>query len=274
VERLPTVRAAESLANLRQEIARAAGFTAPVQELLGASMDHLPKEFFPPATHEEIPEDRLADRVRELEGLSPNDLRLSLQVQADQLSLQEFQELLEPYRSQNPSLGQMPVETMRRLVAMLDIHLDNRGVCDFIQRYRTGKFLVISPVVGEVWNLLPHEDRLQLLERDNAGMDIAQMARHLAKLLFTHEYQMLDNTESQMAIVISPLYQNLVQRLTRLGLQDGEPRIMPLNHAVTGLVLAMEESPRERRGEKLDQIRRLIGETIGLSEQDLAPLRA
>jgi len=36
----------------------------------------------------------------------------------------------------------------------------------------------------------------------------------------------------------------------------------------------MEESPREGRGEKLDQIRRLIGETIGLSEQDLAPLRA
>jgi hypothetical protein len=273
-ERMPAAKVAECLAGIRRDIAQAAGITAPLQELLGASMDQLPKEFFPPATYGEIPEDRLADRIRQLEDLSLKDLRLSLQVQADQLSLHEFQELLEPCRSHYPSLGQMPAETMRRLVATLDIHLDNRQVCDFIQRYRTGKFLVIPPITCEVWNLLPHEARLRLLERDNAGLDIAQMARHLAKVFLSQEYQMLDNTESQVAIVISPLYQNVVQRLTRLGEENGEPRIMPLNHAVTRLVLAMEESPREGRAEKLDQIRRLVGETIGLSEQDLAAPKA
>jgi len=274
VERLPAAEAAESLASLRQKIAQTAGFTAPVQELLGASMDQLPREFFPASSQEEIPEDRLAQRLRQLEKLSLRDLRLSLQVQTDQLGLREFQELLDPYRSQYPSVGHMPVEALRRLVATLDIHLDDRGLCDFIQRYRTGKFLVMPPITGEVWNLLPHEDRLQSLERDNDVMDVAQMARHLAKILFSHEYQMLDNTESQIAIVISPLYQNLVQRLTRLGEENGEPRIVALNRTVTGRVLAMEESPREGRAEKLDQVRRLIGETLGLSEQDMAALTA
>ena len=270
LERLPGAEAVERLANLRQEIVRAAGFSSPVQEFLGASMDLLPREFFPAAIHEKIPEDRLAERLREIESLSLQDLRLSLQVQSDQLSLQEFQELLGPTRSQYPSVGQMPVDELRRLVATLDIHLEDRGVCDFIQRYRRGKFLAIPPITGEVWNLLPRLDRLRLLQRDNAEMDIAQMARHLAKILLSHEYRRLDTTEAQLALVLSPRYQNLVERLTRLGGENGDPKIVALNHAVTEMVLTMEESPREGRAEKLDQIRRFIGETIGLSEQDLA----
>lgn len=272
--RLSAAEAMERLASLRQEITRTAGFSTPVQELLGASMELLPKEFFPPASHEEIAEDRLAERLRQVESLSLQDLRLSLRAQADHLSLQEFQELLEPYRSQYPSLGQMPVETLRRLVATLDVCLEDRGVCDFIQRYRTGKFLAVPPITGEVWNLLPHEDRLRLLERDNADMDIAQMARHLGKIFLSHEYQILDTAESQLAIVLSSRYQNLVERLTHLGEENRQPKIVALNHAVTGLVLTMEESPREGRSEKLDQIRRLIGEALGLSEQDLAAPRA
>ena len=105
-------------------------------------------------------------------------------------------------------------------------------------------------------------------------MDIAQVARHLAKLLFSHEYQMLDDTVSQFTIVISPLYQNLVDQLTRLAEEIGEPRIVGLNRTVTGLVLAMEESPREGRAEQLDQIRQFIGQTLGLSAQDMVALRA
>jgi len=274
MEQLPAAEAAERLASLHQEIAQAAGITAPVQELLGASMELLPKQLFPPATHEEIPQDQLAERLRQLGNLSVHDLRLGLQAQTDQLSLREFQEVLEPYRSQYPSLGQMPVEALRRLVAMLDVHLENRSLCDFIRRYRTGKFLAMTPITGEVWSLLPHADRLQLLERDNAVMDIVQMARHVAKILFSHEYQMLDDTASQAAIVVSPGYQDLAQRLTRLGEENGEPRIVALNRTVTGLVLAMEESPREGRAEVLDHIQRLIAEALGLSRQDMAALRA
>lgn len=268
VDRLPAVKGAERLASIRRDIAQAAGFMVPVEELLGASMQVLPREFFPSSERQEMPKDRLAGRLQQLEGLLPKDLRLRLQVQSDQLSLREFQELLDPYRSQYASIGQMPVEALRRLVATLDVHLQGRSVCDFIQRYRTGKFLVIPSITGEVWNLLPHEERVQLLERDDAGMDIPQLARQLAKILLSHEYQMLDDTESQIAIVTSPFYQDVVQRLTRLGEERGESRIAALNHAVSGLVLAMEEAPREGRAEQLDQIRRFIGEAIGLSEQD------
>jgi hypothetical protein len=268
MDRLPAAEAADRLAALRQEIARAAGFTAPVQEFLGASMDRLPRELFPPATHEEPSSDQLADTERQLEALSPEELRLNLQILADQMSLQEFQELLGPHRSRYPSLGQMPAEALRRLVATLATSLGERALCDFIQRYRTGKFLATPPLNSEVWSLLPQEERLRLLERDNAAMDIAQVARHLAKILMSHEYQVLDDNLAQMAIVTSPAYQDAVQRLTRLGDQDGVPTLLTLNRAVTRQVLAMEHAPREGRGEALAQIRSLIGRGLGLSEAE------
>lgn len=273
MDRLSAAEAADRLAALRQEIARAAGFAARVQELLGPSMERLPKEFFPSPTREEIPDDRLAEGVRQLESLSPEDLRLNLQILADQLSLRESQELLGPSRSQYPSLGRMPVEALRRLVATLDSHLGDRSLCDFIRRYRTGKFLAIPPTTGEVWNLLPREERLQLLERDNASMDIAQVARHLAKIVMSCEYQTLDDAKAQMAIVLSSGYQDLVHRLTRLGDADGAPKIVALNQTVTGLVLTMEQSPREERGDDLERVRKVIGGALGLSDGEIAAAR-
>ena len=272
MERLPAAEAAERLAGLRQEIARAAGCTAPVQELLGASMDRLPKEFFPPAGPQVVSPDHLAETVRQLEGLPPEKLRLNLQILGDQLSLREYQELLGPTRSQYPSLGQMPAEALRRLVATLAVHLGVRSLCDFIQRYRSGKFLAVPPVTGEVWSLLPQAERLALLGRDNAAMDIAQVARHLARILLSHEYQILDDDRAQMAIVTSPFYQSLVQRLIRLGDRDGAPKLLALNLTVTGMVLAMEQSPREGRAEALHQIRCSIGMALGLSEAQVSAL--
>lgn len=276
LERLPTSEAAERLAGLRREIAQAAGFAEPAQSVLGASMDRLPKEFFAASTQEEIPEDSLPGEAERLEGLSVEDLRLNLQILVDQMTLRESQELLGPSRLQYASLGQMPAEPLRRLLAALVAHLADRSLCDFIQRYRTGRFLAIPSITAEVWNLLPQDERLQLLEQDNTAMDVAQMARHLAKILMSGEYQALDDTKAQMAIVLSPPYQSLVERLTRLGAGngEGEPRIVALNRTVTGLVLDMEQSPREGRGERLDRIRRLIGAALGLTGRDVAALCA
>ena len=274
MDRLPPAEAGERLAGLRQEIAKAAGFTAPLQELLGASMDRLPREFFPPGGSEVVSPDQLTEALRQLEGHSPEELRLNLQILADQLSLREAQALLGSHRSQYPSLSQMPSEVLRRLVATLVVHLAGRGLCDFNQRYRTGKFLAIPPVTSEVWNLLPQQARLGLLRQDNAAMDIAQIARHLARILLSHEYQALDDDKSQMAIVLSPLYQRLVQRLTHLDDQDGAPKLLALHQTATEQVLAMEQSPREGRGEMLDRIRRTIGAALGLSEEDLSGPRS
>lgn len=265
MDRLRPAEAAEQLAGLRQQIAAAAGFTAPLEDLLGASMDRLPGEFFPPGGPEEVSPDQLAEAARQLESHSPEELRLNLQILADQLSLRESQELLGPTRSQYASLGQMPAEALRRLVATLAVHLGDRSLCDFIQRYRTGKFLAISPITGEVWSLLPQAERRALLERDNAAMDIAQVARHLAKILLSHEYQALDDPKAQMAIVLSPLYQRAVDRLTRLDDREGAPSLLALNQTVTELILAMEQSPREGRGGQLERIRTTIGAAVGLS---------
>jgi hypothetical protein len=233
-------------------------------------MDRLPKEYFPPAGPERVPPDRLVEAARQLEGFSPEELRLNLQILADQLSLREFQDLLGPMRSQFPSLSQMPPEALRRFVATIACHLGNRSLSDFIQRYRTGKFLALPCVTSEVWNLLPQRERLGLLERDNAAMDIAQVGRHLAKILMSQDYQTLDDAKAQMAIVTSPLYQDLVQRLTRLGDRDGVPMLLSLNQSVTRMVLAMEQAPREGRGEVMEKIRRIIGGALGLSETELS----
>lgn len=264
--RLPAPQAAERLAALRQEIGQAAGFTVPLQELLGGSMDRLPKKFFPPPVATEESPDKLAEAVRHLEGRSPEELRLNLQILTDHLSLLEFQNLLGPTRSEYPSLSQMPADALRRLIAGVAAHLGDRTPCDFFYRYRTGKFVAIPPVTSEVWNLLPHEERLELLERDNTAMDVTQVARHLARFLLSHEYQVLDDTKAQTAIVASPIYQRVLQRLIHLGDRDGNPGLLALNQTVTGLALTMEHSPREGRGEKLEQIRRTIGQALGLSE--------
>jgi len=272
LERLPPANAGERLAGLREDIARAAGITVPLQDLLGASMDRLPKEFFPPATQKEISPDELAEPLRALEGLSPEGLRLNLQVLADQLSLRESQELLGPIRSQHPTLGQMPADALRRLVATLVVHLGDRSLCDFIQRYRTGKFLAIPPLTSEVWNLLPQTERLRLLTRDNAAMDVAQVARHLARFLLSREYQMLDDDKAQMTFATSPRYQDLLQRLVRLAGRDGTSGLLQLNQTITAQVLAMESSPREGRGAMLEQVRWTIARGLGLSEAEVSAL--
>ncbi len=270
LERLPPSEAAERLGGLRQEIARAAGITQPLQELLGASMDRLPREFFPPAGKEELPPDQLGEAARQVEALSLQELRVNLQILGDQLSLREFQELLSPVRSQYPNLSQMPADALQSLVAKIAVHLGDRSLRDLIQRYRTGRFLAIPPVTSEVWNLLPQEERLGLLKKDNAAMDVTQVARHLARILLNHEYQGLDDPKAQMSIITSPIYQRLVHQLTRLGERDGAPKLLALNSSVTGMALAMEQSPREGRGESLDRIRKTIGEALGLSETDLS----
>jgi hypothetical protein len=265
LDTLPLAEAGARLAALRQEIARAAGFLEPLEGLLGASMDLLPQNFFPPGVRTEIIQSRLTEALGQLEGSSLEELRLNLQILADQLNLGESQKLLGPYHSEYPSLGRMPVEVLRRLVATLAVHLDGRTPCDFILRYRTGRFLALAPLTAEVWNLLPQAERLTLLERDNAAMDLPQTARHLARFLLSSEYRTLDDAVAQKAIGISPHYQDIVHRLIRLGDRDGEPGILSLNRAVTRLALDMEQSPREGRGERLDEIQRHIGTALGLS---------
>jgi hypothetical protein len=267
---LPAAEVPERLAQVRQQIARSAGFSLPLEVHLGASMERLPREFFPPGGADEPSPDRLAEAAKHLEGLSPQELRLNLQVLADQLSLREFQELMDPHRSKYPNLSQMPVEALRRVVATISLHMGNRGLTDFIQRYRTGKLVASPPVNSEVWNLLPQEGRLRLLEQDNASMDLAQVARHLARILLSHEYQMLDDETVQMNLVTSASYQDLVHRLMQLGDGNGQSTLLALNQAVTRMTLAMESAPREGRAEALEHIRRAIGRTLGYSEAEMS----
>ncbi len=104
-------------------------------------------------------------------------------------------------------------------------------------------------------------------------MDIAQVARHLARILLSHEYQMLGDAAIQTDLVVSPLYQNLVQQLMQLAEGNGQSKLLALNHAVTRMALVMESAPREERGEALEHIRRAIGRALGISEAEMSPQR-
>lgn len=250
---------------IRHEIGRAAGLAVPIRDLLGTSMDPLPREVFPPAQGR-IPSDDLpAEARRELEGLGAEELRAHLQLQADQLSLHESHEILGPIQKRHPDLARVPAPELRTLVARLALALRGRSLCDFILRYRTGRFLALPPLSGEVWSLFPHAERLRFLERDNRALDIAQAARHLAKFLLSPNYTSLADADAQRLLVISPRYHEVVQRLVQLPLRDGAPGVFALNRRVTEVALAMEESLREARGPQLEAIRRTIGEALGFS---------
>jgi hypothetical protein len=259
------------LKTIRQEIGHAAGLAGSIRDLLGPSMEPLPRQVFPPAQGAIPADDLPAETGRELEALGAEELRAHLQLQTDQLCLHDAHEILGPIRKQYPDLARVPAPELRALVARLALLLRGRSLCDFFLRYRTGRFLALPPLSGEVWSLLPHAERLQLLEQDNGALDIVQTARHLAKFLLSPDYPILADIDAQRRLVSSPGYHEVVQHLVQLPPQDGAPGVFAVNRRVTGMALAMEESPREERGPQLEAIRRTIGEALGIAGPSDAP---
>ncbi len=225
-------------------------------------MEPLPLDGVPQEQDDTRASDLQADAERELEGLSAAELLTALRLQADQLNLRESQEVLGPVRERHPDLGRMPAEELRTLVARLAIHLRGRGPFNCIQRYRTGRLLALAPLSGEVWNLLPHAERLRLLEEDDHALDIAQAARHLAKFYLCPGYSALADAAAQRLLVASARYPAVVQRLLALPPQQTASGVFALSRRVTEMALNMEESPREMREPQLQAIRRTIEETL------------
>jgi len=201
------------------------------------------------------------------------DLRTAFLVLADLMTQGEVEEHLLPVRRQYRSIAEVPVQELRSLLSRLWGLLGDRRLTDFAERYRSGRMIADRKVAPEVWGLLPHPEQLTFLERDNRAMDIGQAARHLAKILFTFQYDMLFDTGFHMALLRSPRYQQLISRLTAGEDASDTQRLALLTQTVTRQMLDLETMTPDARRTHLQEIRALIAATLDLPDDLTYPAR-
>jgi hypothetical protein len=201
------------------------------------------------------------------------DLRTAFLVLADLMTQGEVEEHLLPVRRQYRSIAEVPVQELRSLLSRLWGLLGDRRLTDFAERYRSGRMIADRKVAPEVWGLLPHPEQLTFLERDNRAMDIGQAARHLAKILFSFQYDMLFDTGFQMALLRSSRYQQLISRLTAGEDASDTQRLALLTQTVTRQMLDLETMTPDARRTRLQEIRALIAATLDLPDDLTYPAR-
>src|SRR5574341_19600 len=175
-----------ALAEIREAIGRSLGLLIPVDQLFTDQMVPLPldrPEEAPPAIAP-VSEDALGDMPAE-------DLATAFLVLTDLMSLREWEEYVLPLQRQYRSITEMPPEALRDLLGRLSGRMGDRRITDFAERYRSGRMVAERKVDREIWNLLPPAERQAILDRDNRTMDMAQAARHLVKIFFSFQYEML-----------------------------------------------------------------------------------
>jgi hypothetical protein len=119
--------------------------------------------------------------------------------------------------------------------------------------------------------MLPFQERLAILERDNRTMDIAQAARHLAKIFFSFHYDMLFDAGFHVDLLRSPRYQRLVNRLisgppTQTEREQVGRQVEELTQTVTRMMLELEVMPSEARPARLQGVRAVIATALGLPD--------
>jgi hypothetical protein len=101
-------------------------------------------------------------------------------------------------------------------------------------------------------------------------MDLAQIARNLAKIFLTPAYGLLSDPKTQVAILESRGYQRLVSKLaTEFGRPEEGGRLRELNRVVSRMMLESEASPEADREGRLLQIRKVIGTALDLPDEQI-----
>lgn len=112
-----------------------------------------------------------------------------------------------------------------------------------------------------------------MLERDNRAMDVGQAARHLAKIFFSYQYDMLCDAGFHVDLLRSPRYQQLVHRLAACESGADARRLAVLTETVTLQMLELEILASDARGTRLQAIRTLIAATLDLPDEITYPAR-
>ncbi len=248
----------EALLGLRQAIGRSVGLTPPFDHLFGARMERWPRTA--PAEPRQVvnPEIRAA-----VEGMNLSQLRASLRVLLELMSLEEQQREIEPLKAGYKAFDEIPAEALTALLPHLSMRLGDRNICDFAVRYRSGRFWARERMSPRTWGALPLKDKFMLLERDNEAMDPLQLSRHLARLVLTERYELLFDPAYQVGLIYEPTYARLLAHSVG-GLGETE-QLRSLNRQVTRLMLELEELvPGDERSARFLSIREVIGKGLKL----------
>lgn len=255
-----------ALAEIREVIGRTLGILIPVDQLFAGQMVKLPLE-----RPDEIPEAARQEPDATMEGMSVEELGTAFLVLTDLMSLREWEEYVLPLQRQYRSIAEIPPEDLRALLPRLSGRMGDRRITDFAERYRSGRMVAERKVDPGIWDMLPFQERLVVLERDNRTMDTAQAARHLAKIFFSFHYDMLFDAGFHVDLLRSPRYQRLVNRLISRASGEsgreaaGDP-VEELTQTVTRMMLELEAMPSEARPARLQEVRAVIATALGLPD--------
>lgn len=255
-----------ALAEIREVIGRTLGILIPVDQLFAGQMVKLPLE-----RPDEIPEAARQEPDATMEGMSVEELGTAFLVLTDLMSMREWEEYVLPLQRQYRSIAEIPPEDLRALLPRLSGRMGDRRITDFAERYRSGRMVAERKVDPGIWDMLPFQERLVVLERDNRTMDTAQAARHLAKIFFSFHYDMLFDAGFHVDLLRSPRYQRLVNRLISRASGEsgreaaGDP-VEELTQTVTRMMLELEAMPSEARPARLQEVRAVIATALGLPD--------
>ncbi len=255
-----------ALAEIREAIGGALGIRVPVDRLYAGQMVKLPLE-----RPDEIPDVASQRPDAALAGMTSEDLAITFLVLTDLMSLREWEEYVLPLQRQYRSIVETPPEDLRALLPRLSGRMGDRRITDFAERYRSGRMVAERKVDPGIWEMLAFADRLAILERDNRTMDIAQAARHLAKIFFSFQYDMLFDAGFHVDLLRSPRYQRLVNRLisgppSESHRESPGQQLEELTRTVTRMMLQLEAMPSEARPARLQEIRAVIATALGLPD--------
>ncbi len=247
------------LTTLREAIGRALGLTPPFDQLFSERMERWPRTA--PA---ELPTVVNPQIMAAVQGMNLKQLRTSLRVLVELMSLEEQQRELEPLKARYHILDEITEEALITFLPHLSMRLGDRNICDFALRYRSGRLSARERVNPQAWQLLPLQDKFMLLEADNEGMDLLQVSRHLSRLLLTERYELLFDPAYQVGLMNQPIYHRLLDHC--MGELRDSDRLESLNRQATRMMLELEElvPEAERPGRFLD-IREAIGTGLKFS---------
>jgi hypothetical protein len=256
------------LARIRELIGHHLGIAIPLDRLFAGQMLRLPLDH-----PDEIPESG-GPGARPASWESPGvDLQTALLIVADLMTQRELEDHLLPLRRRYRTFTDVPEAQLRALLSRVWALLGDRRLTDFAERYRSGRMIADRKLPADVWGLLPEPEKLAILERDNRAMDHGQLARHLAKIFFSFQYETLFDTGFHVDLLRSPRYQGLVNRLTD---RDGESvarTVTTLTYTVTRQMLDLERLASEARRARLQEIRALIAAALDLPDDLTYPAR-
>ncbi len=245
------------LLRIRTDVAKIAGLPANPEMLLGPGMERYPREA--------PPEWSLRELRQTLETMSLKDLRLSALVHMDILTTEEVREIIFPFMTRFPSFYEIPGNVLREMILAVSESVGDRLITYFFDRYATGRMAMTKPVSFLVWKVMPEEEKLLLLREDNARMDSAMMARHLARFLHSSSPADLGDAGRQISFLTKEAFVSNHGSILKMsgGEQKGEG-VKRLYDQVTVAALAMMSCREEKRQEVFDVIRAMIAENAGI----------